>query len=436
MFLLIIAATAGFLAWRQTAPGVQATLTPLLTHLGLKSSVTLSLSAARGGIESVELRLVQKDKTTAVAQENFTPPVPTRTLTLTVEGKALGLKEGPGVLEVIARDSYWRPFGTKERPVLSQPVTVDLTPPALEVLSLTQYVHQGGGGLVVYRAKGAKRSGVTLGDLAFPGTSGFGQDSSVFLALFALPYDASPATPLFLTAEDEAGNLATRTVNAQFLPKKFPSDTVKITENFLRQKLPELLPGSTLGSGEQLLEGFLKANREKRKEADERIRAVTRETQTKPLWDGVFVAQKNAKVFSNFAERRTYLFEGKAVDFQVHMGYDLASTRESPVTAGNRGQVVLAEPLTIYGNTIILDHGLGLATLYGHLSRIDVKVGQLVEKGEVLGRSGATGFAIGDHLHFTVLIHGIPVTPLEWWDAKWIRDHITLPLETAGLTLR
>jgi murein DD-endopeptidase MepM/ murein hydrolase activator NlpD len=433
----LVAGAGGWLWWRQSAPGIQGTFTPPLTHLGLKTPLTFVIASAKGGVQSIEIRLAQGDRVTTIVKEDFPAPVmPPRPFTWTIDAKGLGLQEGSGRLEVIARDSYWRPFGRNTRQILSQPVSVDLTPPSLEILSVTQYVHQGGGGLLVYRAKGAKRSGLALGDRFFPGASGLGREASVFVALFAIPYDAPTTTPLLLAAEDEAGNSATRTVSAQILTKKFPSDTVKITEAFLRQKLPELLPGEPLNGSDQLVHGFLIVNREKRKEADERIRAVTRETQGKPLWEGAFAPQKNAKVFSNFAEQRTYVFDGKPIDSQVHFGYDLASTRESPIPAPNRGKVVLAEPLTIYGNTVILDHGLGLATLYGHMSRIDVKVGQVVEKGELLGRSGATGLAIGDHLHFTVLIHGVPVTPLEWWDSKWIRDHITRPLESAGIQLR
>ena len=422
--------------WLQSGPGVHAALTQPVKYIGQKATLNLSLTAARGGIESVEVTLVQGAKAARIGGELFARPLlAQRALTLTVDAKALGLQEGPARLEVSARDSFWRPLGQKKQPSLSQPVTVDYTPPTLETLSVTQYLHQGGGGLVVYRARGAEKSGVSVGSLIFPGVSGLGSDPSLFVALFAIPYDAPTTTPVFLTAEDEAGNSASRAVGAQLLARKFKTDTVKITETLLRQKLPELLPGASLTSSDELLQGFLAVNRDKRKEADERIRAVTRTTDPKPLWNGVFAAQKNAKVFSNFAEQRTYLFDGKAVDSQVHMGYDLASTRESPVTAANRGKVVLAEPLTIYGNAVILDHGLGLATLYGHLSGIDVKVGRVVEKGEALGRSGATGLAIGDHLHFTVLIHGVPVTPLEWWDAKWIKEKISQPLQSAGIAL-
>jgi murein DD-endopeptidase MepM/ murein hydrolase activator NlpD len=95
--------------------------------------------------------------------------------------------------------------------------------------------------------------------------------------------------------------------------------------------------------------------------------------------------------------------------------------------------VIFAAPLTIYGNTVVLDHGWGLQTLYAHLSSIAVKEGDTVQKGQELGRTGTTGLAVGDHLHFEVLIHGIPVTPLEWWDGRWIRDHIGRPLRDASL---
>jgi murein DD-endopeptidase MepM/ murein hydrolase activator NlpD len=127
------------------------------------------------------------------------------------------------------------------------------------------------------------------------------------------------------------------------------------------------------------------------------------------------------------------VYDGREIDRQVHFGFDLASTRQSPVPAANGGVVVFAEPLTIYGNTVIVDHGLGLQTLYAHLSSVAVKRGDKVTRGQELGRTGATGLALGDHLHFEVLVSGVSVTPLEWWDAKWIRDRINQPLRDANL---
>jgi murein DD-endopeptidase MepM/ murein hydrolase activator NlpD len=199
----------------------------------------------------------------------------------------------------------------------------------------------------------------------------------------------------------------------------------------LQTKVPELLPQRP--PSQPLLEGFLVINREQRKQAENTKREVGARTADGPLWEGPFVQPRNTKVFSNFAETRTYVYDGREVDRQVHYGYDLASTKQSPVPAANAGVVAFAGPLTIYGNAVILDHGLGLQTLYAHLSSIDVKVGDKVTKAQELGRSGSTGLAIGDHLHFEVLVSGVSVTPLEWWDAKWIRERVNRPLKEAGL---
>jgi murein DD-endopeptidase MepM/ murein hydrolase activator NlpD len=120
------------------------------------------------------------------------------------------------------------------------------------------------------------------------------------------------------------------------------------------------------------------------------------------------------------------------VDQQIHMGEDLASLMNSPVYAGNNGAVVYAEPLGIYGHTVILDHGLGVFSSYSHMSKIDVKVGEKLQKGAVLGQTGTTGLAAGDHLHFAINLQGEFVDPLEWWDPHWLRDQVERVWAQAG----
>ena len=251
------------------------------------------------------------------------------------------------------------------------------------------------------------------------------------IALLALPWDFDSATPIQIRATDEAGNTASRGIPAEIRPRKFPKDTIEIKDAFLQAKVPELLPQRP--STDSLVDGFLVINRDLRKQAEEVKRKIGASTADKPLWHGPFVQARNTKVFANFAETRTYVHAGKEIDRQIHFGYDLASTRQSAVPASNKGVVVYAEPLTIYGNTVVIDHGLGLQTLYAHLSSITVKVGDAVEKGQEIARTGSTGLAIGDHLHYEVLVNGTSVTPLEWWDAKWIRDHVGKPLKEAAL---
>ena len=132
----------------------------------------------------------------------------------------------------------------------------------------------------------------------------------------------------------------------------------------------------------------------------------------------------NTQRRAGFAETRTYLYHGRPVDHQTHLGLDLASTEHAPVPAANAGRVVFAGWLVIYGNAVIVDHGYGLMSLYGHMSAISVKPGDVVAKGQQLGNSGSTGLAGGDHLHLEIFVQGKSVDPLEWLDEHWIRDNI------------
>jgi murein DD-endopeptidase MepM/ murein hydrolase activator NlpD len=129
-------------------------------------------------------------------------------------------------------------------------------------------------------------------------------------------------------------------------------------------------------------------------------------------------------VEANFADHRTYLYNKEPIDTAYHLGYDLSVTKQYPVEAANSGTAVYVADLGIYGNTVILDHGLGLFTLYSHLSSFDVKVGDAVKERQIIGKTGETGLAAGDHLHYGVYLHGVAVLPVEWWDSKWINDNI------------
>src|SRR6185295_17115341 len=169
---------------------------------------------------------------------------------------------------------------------------------------------------------------------------------------------------------------------------------------------------------------FVAVNKTLRKQNEGKIVEVTRNATPQILWKGAFTQLSNSKVEANFADFRTYTWNGEAVDSAYHLGYDLSVTKHYPIEAANSGKVVFAEDLGIYGNTVILDHGLGLFTLYGHMSAFDVKVGDAVKQRQPLGKSGETGLAAGDHLHYGVYLHGVAVLPVEWWDQKWIDDNI------------
>ncbi|HEV8471329.1 MAG TPA: M23 family metallopeptidase [Methylomirabilota bacterium] len=429
LLVLAVVAPVSYLGWRQSVPGVRATV-GAPRALGHKAAFTVTVQAARGNVVRAEVRVVQGGRSFTVAKHEASLG-PRADLPVAFESATLGLHEGPATIEVLGRDDFWRPIKLGERALAAVPVAIDLTPPKVEILAATRYVSPGGVALVAFRVSDAQRTDVTVGPRAFPSFAYGPADKGARVALVALPYDFAPGTPIAITARDEAGNVASRGVPGELKPRAFPRDTIKVSDAFLQLKVPELLPQRP--PSQPLLEGFLVINREQRKQAEAIKREVGTRTADAPLWDGPFVQPRNTKVFSNFAETRTYVYDGREVDRQVHYGYDLASTKQSPVPAANAGVVAFAGPLTIYGNAVILDHGLGLQTLYAHLSSIDVKAGDKVTKAQALGRTGSTGLAIGDHLHFEVLVSGVSVTPLEWWDAKWIRDRVNRPLKEAGL---
>jgi murein DD-endopeptidase MepM/ murein hydrolase activator NlpD len=429
ILVLAVVGSVSWLGWRQSI-GAPRLSSPLPKTLGHKTTTNLVVEAERGNVAGVEVRLTQPGKSAIVAQSGSSGSRRVE-LPVTIEPAAHGLKEGAATLEVRARDDVWRPLKLDSGVTATAPVTIDLTPPKLEVLSSTQYVSNGGVALVVFRVDGATRSQVTVGTAPFPSFPAGAPEKNARVALLALPYNYEAGTPLAIRAEDDAGNVVTRGIPFELKPRRFPGDKIEVRDSFLQAKVPELLPQRS--PSQPLIEGFLTINRDQRRQAEEEKRRIGAKTAETPLWEGAFEQPRNTKVFANFAETRTYIYGGREIDRQVHFGYDLASTKQMPVPASNTGVIAFTGPLTIYGNTIVIDHGLGLQTLYAHLSSIDVKPGDKVQKGQPIGRTGTTGLALGDHLHYEVLVSGVSVTPLEWWDAKWIRDRFNLPLKAAGL---
>jgi murein DD-endopeptidase MepM/ murein hydrolase activator NlpD len=322
-------------------------------------------------------------------------------------------------------------------------VQVRLERPQIAVLSTKHYINLGGSEMVVYRATPADvESGVRVGDYAYPGYAASGAkldginitDPAVKIAFIALRYDQDVNTPMYAYAKDEAGNSARADFDHLSFPKPFKKSRIPLDDKFLDRVVPAILETTNeVNPQGTTLEKFLVINGELRRKNAEKIASYARQSSPEILWGGVvFHPFTNTAVEAAFADQRTYTYEGKDVDRQTHLGFDLARVVNSPIVAANRGKVVHASPLGIYGNCVIIDHGMGVQSLYGHLSSISVKVGDMVEKEQEIGKSGMTGLAGGDHLHFTQLVNGQMVNPVEWWDAHWIEDRIVRKLREAG----
>jgi hypothetical protein len=328
------------------------------------------------------------------------------------------LKDGPArlLVEVSSND-----FANRSSSVTTA-VQINTQPPVVTADSAQHYINQGGSELVTFNVSGYwTEAGVRVGKYTFrsfpvPGKSD--PNAGERFSLFAFPWDVPGDTIPVVYARNPSGAESTARFWTKVFPKQFRSRELTLEDPFLQKVVNELDPG---GSG-QLVDRFLKINGEMRRQNNQFLADLRWKTEPAMLWQGPFF--RIGKVESFFADQRTYTYKGKRVDQQMHLGFDLSDVQGAPVKSANAGKVIHAGPLGIYGNCIVVDHGYGLQSIYGHLRQINVKVGDSVQKEQVMGRSGETGLAGGDHIHYSIQVDGVQVNPIEWWDEHWIKDRV------------
>jgi murein DD-endopeptidase MepM/ murein hydrolase activator NlpD len=330
--------------------------------------------------------------------------------------QAPDLKEGKARLLVEAESNDLR--GAVDTAAVD--VDVILRAPAVAADGLQHYINQGGSELVSFTPSGSwNESGVRVGNQTFRSFPKPGSTTERF-SLFVYSWDLPTAAEPVVYVKNPAGTEATAHFWHKVFPKKFRARELPIDDQFLNKVVNQIDPS---GSGD-LVSRFLKINSEMRRENNATLANLRLKTAEKFLWTEAFLQLANSKVESEFADVRTYVYKGKKIDKQVHLGFDLAVSQHTPVVAANDGKVVWAAPLGIYGNCIVVDHGYGLQSIYGHLSEFAIKEGDMVKRGQTMGKTGSTGLAGGDHLHFSMQIDGVQVNPVEWWDEHWIKDHV------------
>jgi len=445
-FLLIavpLALVYGWMVLFRAADPPVITIEPGLPAIGRSTPVMVRVEQTERGFGDVRIELVQGGNTTELAVLE-SEPLPAHKLWGEVQGLAewtldVGrdqvstLREGQATIRVQVETAG--ALLRSPRPAeASVTLPVFLIPPPLGVGSVARtYVNQGGCEVVVYTVgERSVKDGVQAGEYFFPGFPLPGGGDRDRFALFAVPYDMGDAGPVRLIAEDLVGNRSERKIIDRFFRKPPKKDTIRISDRFMEKVVPSILANTPeMEDQGDLLKNYLAMNNGLRAANAAVLTDLAKGSEQVFHWRERFLGLPGSAERSRFADRRTYMYEGRVVDHQDHLGFDLASTRNAPIPASNDGVVVLARYLGIYGNAVIIDHGYGLMSLYGHLASIDVTEGQKVTRGETVGLTGETGLAGGDHLHFTILLQGLPVNPREWWDAHWIRDRLKSKLGEA-----
>jgi len=329
--------------------------------------------------------------------------------------RAPALRDGKAQLIVEAQANDFRAAVT----TVVLDVDVNTRPPQVTADGVQHYINQGGAELVTFTVSGYwTEAGVRVGPYTFRSFPLPGRPANERFSIFAYPWDAPAGAVPVVYAGNPSGAEARAHFWCKVFPRKFRSRDLDLPDAFVDKVIEEIDP---TGSGDKL-QRFLRINGGLRRQNNQTLADLRLKTEDKMLWSGPF--WRYGKTESEFADHRAYVYHGKVVDHQTHLGFDLSDVQHAPVVAANDGRVVFADRLGIYGNCIVVDHGYGLQSIYGHLSQLAVKPGDMVKRGQEMGRSGATGLAGGDHLHFSMQVDGVQITPVEWWDEHWIHDRI------------
>lgn len=439
VFAIVVLAAVGSYVAAGTVAGPAITIAAPGAYAPASIPVSVTVEHADATAEAVQVAFEQNGVVTPVFSGPGTDAIETTIATGSVPG--LTLQSGPARVIVTASRRVWGVRTLRAQAIAN--VEVRLEKPRVSVVSTKHYINLGGSEVIVYRATPSDvDSGVRVGDLEYPGYPAAGvavdgatiTDPDLRIAVFALRYDQDVNTPMTLYARDPAGQEATGVFDHLTFPKPFKKSTIGLDDRFIDRVVPAILAGTNeIAPTGPTIDQYVAINSELRKLNNAKISSFAAQTSPQMLWAGqVFHSFTNNKVEAAFADFRTYTYEGRTVDTQVHLGFDLASFANASIVAANRGTVLFADELGIYGNCVIIDHGMGVQSLYGHLSSFSVQAGASVDKDQEIGRSGMTGLAGGDHLHFTLLVNGQMVNPIEWWDPHWVEDRLLRKLRAVA----
>ena len=429
MGILAVSCAFGVYLLFQDSTGPEVTISHSASTLSPTAAILLKASDTQSPIKKVLVQAHWEGRILPVFEKRYTEEDKQQSITFSL--KDTGLKEGDITLEIVATDASMAWFGQGNTTTLRLPLQIDAKPPKISIKTSQPNVRRGGSACILYAvSKEVSTTGVNVSGIFFPGHK---QDNGDYLCFFAFPYymetkDFKPE----VMAVDAAGNRQVNPVDVYRINRTFKQDSINISQSFLDLKAYEF---EAMAPGDMTpIERFLKVNGVVRRASTEKVYELARQTHPTMLWSGPFLRMPKAAPRAGFADHRSYMWEGQKVDEQTHLGLDLASVQHDNVPAANAGKVIFTDYLGIYGNLVIIDHGAGVHSLYSHMSEITIALGTHVQRGDILGKTGTSGMAGGDHLHFGITIGGLEVTPIEWLDPKWIRDNVTSRLKEAGLS--
>jgi murein DD-endopeptidase MepM/ murein hydrolase activator NlpD len=380
------------------------------------------------GLMEYKVTLHSGDETFVLAQEKFAQPQGAQELKLEVPRRAYALKSGSVTVTVESTDASKWNFFAGNSAAKEVKLLIDKKRPFVTTVTASYRIIKGGSALVVFKAEDEN-----LKDLYIE--TNFGKrfmpqpfyKEGYYASLLAWPVTESEFRASII-ATDSAGNVGKSAVTVIPYNKNYRTSKIKLSDRFLSGKVSELAYEYGVDSDAGLIERFKFVNEEMRAKNEALIHDITSRVSDNMITNlpiRPFYPLKDGKPVASFGDHRLYSYQGEQVSDSYHLGIDFASVKMAPIKTQNPAVVVFSEPNGIYGNMPILHHGMGLYTLYGHCSNLLVREGEQVGSNAHIANTGTSGYAMGDHLHFGVLVQGVEVRPLEWMDKEWIRKSIT-----------
>lgn len=345
-------------------------------------------------------------------------------------------KPKEGSLKIDVYDTSKWNFFKGNQTVTNSKIIIDKKSPVANVITNSYLLRQGGSGVIIVEIndENLKDYYISFNDEEVFELFPF-YKKNYFISIITWPIDIKEFKRVNVVAVDLAGNKTEAKVPFYIKSFKEKIDDIKISDDFVNNVSKHVLENSDMNVPSDIVEAFVKTNKELREKNVKTIREVVK----KNLVNGMntsfdikpFVRLPNAATFAQYGERRHYFYGENKIDEAWHLGMDWASVKRADVQVSNPGKVIFKGYLGIYGDTVIIDHGLGLGTLYAHTSSINVEVNDEVKVGQHIANTGSTGAVFGDHLHFGVLVQGIEVNPNEWLDYTWMKTNVTKTINDA-----
>lgn len=392
-------------------------------------------AADASGLRFVRATLFDGEKSVVLDTKEFKTPEKVLDLNLSFPKSGFGANKKVFELTVEAVDgSKWNFFAGNSISVKSV-IKVDTKRPEVNIIGSSYKIMKGGVATVIFKAQDEAMKSLyvetNFGKKFYP--TPFYKEG-YYITLVAWPTNVESFSAS-VVALDRAGNLTKAHVPYFLQDKKYKTSTIALDDRFLDGKIADLIAEmAPERSSLTKLEKFKFVNEDMRKGNEANILKVTSNVPTE-LMSGFYLKPfyplRNGKVVASFGDHRFYEYDKQPTSESYHLGLDLASNAQAQMQTSNDGVVVFARENGIYGNNIIISHGLGVYSLYGHCSSYMVKEGDVVKAGESIAKTGLTGLALGDHLHFGMYVQGVDVRPEEWMDEVWLKESVFNVIESA-----